>query len=90
MLTYELIDPRNGHTRYIGKTTLGISKRLTRHMWEHDKSGGPLYNWIKQLVATKEKPIIRVVYDGDCEKELIEWIIRSGGRLLNQQHVKFR
>ena len=88
MITYEIVDPRDGHTRYIGKTTKGIDARLKRHLWEHDKSGGDLYKWIKAVIADGLIPIIAKVADGDCERELIQWYVANGGKLTNYQHTR--
>lgn len=57
---YELIDPKNGVTRYIGKTN-NIDLRFDGHIRNRFKYTSHKNNWIKQLLSEDLKPIINVI-----------------------------
>ena len=58
ILIYGLVDPRNNQIRYVGKTKQTLSKRLSQHLWEGNKSNPHKFNWITQLRNENLKPII--------------------------------
>lgn len=55
---YELIDPRDGSVRYIGKAT-DSQKRLKSHLRE-TRRVTPLYQWIAKLRGLGMAPTVRV------------------------------
>ena len=60
---YELIDPRNNDTKYIGKT-INIDNRLQSHIEEarYNRKSRRSYknNWIRGLLNNKMTPIINI------------------------------
>jgi len=69
---YILIDPRNGHVRYVGKTNNPL-KRLSKHISVAKKSTKSHKNaWIKGLLNDNFKPILEVIDEID-EKDWIFW-----------------
>jgi hypothetical protein len=58
ILIYGLVDPRNNQIRYVGKTKQTLTKRLSQHLWNGNKSNPHKFNWITQLKNENLKPII--------------------------------
>ena len=61
-LIYGLVDPRNRHLRYIGKTHKRRELRLREHI-EAARAGevAYVYNWVRQLLAVNIEPEIFVL-----------------------------
>lgn len=57
---YELIDPRDGSVRYIGKAN-NSSDRLKRHRRDARKRNTPVYQWFRKLESLGLVPNVRVV-----------------------------
>ena len=56
---YVLIDPRDNHIKYLGKTIKPLNKRLSSHMIDDSKSKKS--SWIKSLKSQNLKPIIQLI-----------------------------
>lgn len=58
---YELVDPRSGEVRYIGKTN-NLQKRYKNHISEfHLKATTYKNSWIKSLLKLNLRPLMRVI-----------------------------
>jgi len=88
---YVLIDPRDGHARYVGKTKLDIQKRLLGHLSDarRDRKNIARFIWIKRLVALSLLPeidLLEIVDDcnwQEAEQFWIAFLRGSGCDLLN-------
>ncbi len=84
---YEILDPRDGSVRYIGKAN-NSAKRFKQHMRE-TRYRTPLYDWIAKLRAEGLVPSFRVALVctaadwRECEKSAIASARATGARLLN-------
>lgn len=83
---YELVDPRDGSTRYVGQTDSSLNKRLSGHM----RSGSiGMKQWVNDLALAGLEPSIRlldVVPLSEAGIKEIYWIQRKtaeGCNLLN-------
>ena len=84
---YCLIDPRDGSVRYVGLTTLSLSKRLSLHISETKKKSGRFsVLWMRKLLAEGFKPLISLI-ESDVSPDREEyWITQfnsSGAKLTN-------
>jgi hypothetical protein len=86
---YELVDPRNRCTRYIGKTTQTLEQRHSQHVRKNKSPG--VRAWVLELKACGMKPAILVVatvpvkeLDAE-EKRQIQLHLSKGCSLLNLQ-----
>lgn len=55
---YTLNDPTTGAVRYVGKTTLGLKKRLGLHLAHANRNRTHSAAWIRSLKRQGQKPII--------------------------------
>lgn len=84
---YEILDPRDGSVRYIGKAN-DAAKRFKQHLRE-SRYRTPLYDWIAKLRSDGLVPSFRVARTcadaawRECEKEAIANARSEGVRLLN-------
>lgn len=61
---YALVDPRNGHCRYVGKTKNCISKRLSGHVNDSNRrqfENLPRFLWIRKLASLGLRPEVRLL-----------------------------
>lgn len=60
---YKLVDPNTLETRYIGRTTQTLNKRLNGHLSKARKSTSNCHikNWIMSLLRDNKKPIIKYI-----------------------------
>lgn len=85
---YEIIDPRDGSVRYIGKAN-DTQKRFKQHLREIRRRKSPLYAWIGKMRDLGLTPTARVAHvttaEGwrECEKQAIARARESNTRLLN-------
>lgn len=92
MLIYALIDPRDGQTRYIGKTVRTAHRRLRRHVARCylDEAHTHKNRWLRHLLALGLEPSIKVLESCGSEAQLSAAEIRhiaehraAGVRLTN-------
>ncbi|PVD04475.1 hypothetical protein [Streptomyces sp. CS014] len=87
---YELVDPTDGETRYIGSTGMPLGKRLAKHANSPTNRG--MAYWMGSLDAQGLKPEIKplmrvpVEYLNVMEKSQIEMHSAEGASLLNGGH----
>jgi hypothetical protein len=90
-LIYGLVDPRNGHLRYIGKSSSGL-KRPRYHSWPSCLKRETSYktNWIKGLVAAGLNYQVVVIQEldgpeglGEVETGWIRYFRETGHPLTN-------
>lgn len=86
---YELLDPRDGSCRYIGKSK-NPEKRLKQHLSPYQlKKNTPKNAWIKKLKTMGLSPIMRIIaiscetYINNSEIYLIEKYKKNGHNLTN-------
>jgi transposase len=86
---YELLDPANGACRYVGQSR-NAKKRYEWHLTAAGRGNvGYVYNWIRALLRTGAKPVLRVVCscsEQDADREEMRWIAArkaEGARLTN-------
>jgi hypothetical protein len=86
-LIYGLRDPRNDVYRYIGKTTVGVSRPLSHLIKSHNKS---VNNWVEELSFLGLKPIVDIIEDeikidelSTYEKRYISYYSDLHGQLFN-------
>lgn len=85
---YELLDPRDGEVRYIGKAVVA-AKRFKGHLRDSRRRNTPIYAWIRSLAKAGMVPQMRVVATVPAaqwqeeERRLIAEARASGRRLLN-------
>jgi hypothetical protein len=73
---YSLQD-ENGNIRYIGKTSLSLSKRLTHHLWDVRRGiKNHRCNWIRSILSCGKLPSILLIGEvaGNGCAEEIAWI----------------
>lgn len=87
---YALIDPDNGHVRYVGKTIYLPERRLTFHINTIPKNAHlPSARWLKKLTASGKRPSITILetvpIGNDWKDRERFWIanFRPNGKLLN-------
>lgn len=85
---YTLSDPRTGHVRYVGFTSVSLALRLRRHL--DDSNPSRRRNWIKSLRTAGVRPHIELLeeYDDsesafDAEREWISMARHLGCDLVN-------
>ena len=62
MTVYALVDPRDGRTRYVGKTMRTVHRRLRRHLVPCMLRGNSYKErWIRQLLSLGMEPTITVL-----------------------------
>lgn len=74
---YALIDSRNNHVKYIGKTIQSLNNRLSSHYSLSDNDLTHRANWIRELKVLNLKPIIELIEEVDeniWEEREIYWI----------------
>lgn len=86
---YRLKDPRDGSTRYVGKTTQELHYRLAGHCSTANRSNNRLKQWVCELKSVNLRPIIESIED--CSRDSVNereihhisshW--ESGCKLLN-------
>jgi len=86
---YELIDPRDGQVRYIGKT-VDLKKRLSSHIRDMDPSSAKV-EWINSLTENGFYPLLRVIETCDennwAERErfhIMKAVNVYGDKILNK------
>lgn len=85
---YELLDPRDGEVRYIGKA-VDAAKRFKGHLRDSRRRNTPVYAWVRSLAKAGTVPQMRVVATVPAarwqeeERRLIAEARAGGGRLLN-------
>ena len=89
---YSLIDPRNKEIRYIGKTVVSLSTRLSQHIYaaKNNKWKSHVNNWIVSVLNSGNNPVVNVlsvVSDkyvlAKEEIRLIAYYLKRGARLTN-------
>lgn len=92
MDAYTLIDPINGHIKYVGITD-NVRRRIDQHIRLAFTYGG-LITWIHELYMQGMHPRVKVVASGlpskdarAVEGQLIEEYIKAGEKLFNRQLV---
>lgn len=88
MNIYELLDPRNGKTRYVGCTKSSINHRLIYHMRDAKDRGPtrPLLIWIRELQTLGLRPQAALLEGTDDklrERFWIRFYMDMGADLLN-------
>lgn len=83
---YALVDPRDGVTRYVGKTTDPYG-RMVSHLSDRDPSGTPKQRWMHDLREMRLRPRL-VVLDAvpagpDPSGAERRWTDHHAGTLLN-------
>lgn len=85
---YEIIDPRDGSVRYIGKAN-DTQKRFKQHLREINRRKTPLYAWMGKMRDMGLTPTVRIAHVTDTEgwkgheKQAIAKARKHGTRLLN-------
>lgn len=85
---YEIIDPRDGTVRYIGKAN-DTQKRFKQHLREIKRRKSPLYAWMGKMRDMGLTPTARVAHvttdEGwrECERKAIATARETNARLLN-------
>lgn len=68
---YGIKDPRNDELRYVGKTVNNIEVRLHQHLSSNQlKKDCAKNNWLKEILAANQRPIIYVIEECQNEAEL--------------------
>jgi transcriptional regulator with XRE-family HTH domain len=88
---YGIKDPRNDELRYIGKTVNNIEVRLHQHLSSNQlKKDCSKNNWLKEVLAANQRPMIYVIEKCENEGELSSreqyWIrhhLHQGCKLTN-------
>lgn len=90
---YTLADPRTDLVRYVGKTTMSLPKRLSRHLGDARRGlSTHKDNWLRGLLADGLKPRVSVLETGEGEDTWQErekfWIAfyRAWGGHLTNHH----
>lgn len=92
---YRLIDPITLETRYIGITSMSLTRRLMHHFCEQAAGNPEKFAWISSLKARSQLPDIRLIdtVEGtraQAEVHEREWVYRylaQGAPLLNRAHI---
>ena len=87
---YGLAEPATGEIRYVGKSILAMTKRVSGHV-QTARAGGsktPSVEWMRRLLASGLRPrvIVLEVVDGrwqEAERRWISSLRACGARLLN-------
>lgn len=88
---YGLSDPDSGDVRYIGKTEMRLSQRLSTHIRSAKvgRDSSPKGEWIKGLLDSDKRPVPILIWEGESpdwqekEREVIASWRDSGADLLN-------
>jgi hypothetical protein len=65
---YGLIDPRNGHLRYVGRTKQGFALRLSAHIRRaREASDRHVHSWIRGVLLAGMKPEIIPLEQSDAD-----------------------
>jgi len=90
MITYALIDPRNGNIKYVGSTRKPAA-RLIQHLADAciDPDGWPPQEgwkggWLAALKLLRMKPVMIKLADGDFERIIYKFFKAGGAKLLNK------
>lgn len=90
---YGLIDPRTGHVRYVGCTSLTLARRVALHLSEPGDT--PKRAWITDLRVAGLRPIVVTFSTHDAESPalvaeatLIDGFATSGASLVNRAWMR--
>lgn len=63
---YGLVDPRTAQIRYVGKTSVGLTRRLAQHLREAGRGTVThRHNWLRELAAAGHSPEIVLLEDAE-------------------------
>lgn len=75
---YGLVDPRDNHIRYVGKTKHKLEKRLREHLFKNNLETNNYKNfWIKEILKNNLSPdiiLIEECNEDDWQEREIYWI----------------
>lgn len=82
---YALDDPRDGKSRYVGRTRLNIHERASAH-WGARRKHPCLKGWLLDLESNQLKPVARLLQrhdHPDAESYWASQLIKEGHPILN-------